>query len=54
VPVLADDTEESLNARVITQEHRLLPQVVRALVEGRITLLGRRVVVEGMPSLLAA
>jgi phosphoribosylglycinamide formyltransferase 1 len=54
VPVLADDTEESLSARVMQQEHRLLPQVVRALVEQRVTLQGRRVLLEGMPSLLIA
>jgi phosphoribosylglycinamide formyltransferase 1 len=54
VPVLAGDTEELLGTRVMQQEHRLLPQVVRALVEGRVHLQGRQVWVEGMPCLLAA
>jgi phosphoribosylglycinamide formyltransferase 1 len=54
VPVLADDTEESLATRVTRMEHQLLPQVVRALVEERVALDGRRVILNGMPSLLAA
>ena len=29
VPVLADDTEETLAARILRQEHRLYPLVVR-------------------------
>jgi formyltetrahydrofolate-dependent phosphoribosylglycinamide formyltransferase len=32
VPVLADDTVESLRARVQAVEHRLLPQTVRSLI----------------------
>ena len=33
VPVLADDTEDSLSARVLTHEHVIYPQAVRWLVE---------------------
>jgi phosphoribosylglycinamide formyltransferase-1 len=54
VPVLADDTEASLAARVLEQEHKLLPQVVRALVEDRVTLEGARVLVQGLPTLVSA
>ena len=36
VPVLADDSEESLAARVLEVEHRIYPQAVRGFVEGRI------------------
>lgn len=36
VPVLADDTEESLAARVLAVEHRIYPQAVRWLAEDRI------------------
>lgn len=36
VPVRGDDTEESLAARVLAQEHRLLPDCVRLLLEGRV------------------
>lgn len=44
VPVLAGDTEESLGARILEQEHEIYPQAVRAFAEGRlkkITLGGR-------------
>ncbi|NLC24367.1 phosphoribosylglycinamide formyltransferase [Oxalobacter vibrioformis] len=36
VPVLPDDTEASLAARVLEQEHRLYPRVVRWFVEGKV------------------
>jgi phosphoribosylglycinamide formyltransferase-1 len=36
VPVLADDTEETLAARVLHVEHRIYPLAVRWFVEGRI------------------
>ena len=36
VPVLAEDTEESLSARVLAQEHRIYPQAARWLAEGRV------------------
>jgi phosphoribosylaminoimidazolecarboxamide formyltransferase/IMP cyclohydrolase len=36
VPVLPDDTPESLAARVLTQEHWLYPEAVRLFAEGRV------------------
>jgi phosphoribosylglycinamide formyltransferase-1 len=36
VPVLAGDTEETLSQRVLQVEHRIYPEAVRWLVEGRI------------------
>lgn len=45
VPILADDTEESLSARIQIEEHRLFPESVRLFVEGRLSVDGRRVVV---------
>ncbi|MGZ5084046.1 MAG: phosphoribosylglycinamide formyltransferase [Usitatibacter sp.] len=36
VPVLADDDEERLAARVLAVEHRIYPQAVRWFVEGRV------------------
>jgi phosphoribosylglycinamide formyltransferase-1 len=36
VPVLADDTPHSLAARVLRQEHRIFPQVVRWLAQDRV------------------
>jgi phosphoribosylglycinamide formyltransferase-1 len=47
VPVLDGDDEESLRLRILEQEHRLLPAVVCALAEGRVSRQGRRVVVIG-------
>ncbi|HVL86795.1 MAG TPA: phosphoribosylglycinamide formyltransferase [Candidatus Thermoplasmatota archaeon] len=50
VPVLADDTEETLARRVIAQEHRLYPQVVRWFAQGRLEVRGRQVRVKDAPS----
>jgi phosphoribosylglycinamide formyltransferase-1 len=38
VPVLADDTPHTLAARVLRQEHRLFPQVVGWLAQGRVRM----------------
>ena len=38
VPVLADDTEDSLSARVLTHEHVIYPQAVRWLVEDQLSV----------------
>src|SRR5579872_1086836 len=38
VPVLADDTQASLAARVLAVEHRLYPQALHLVAEGRATL----------------
>ena len=46
VPVLDDDDEPALSARILAEEHRLLPAVVRALAEGRVSAEGRRVRVQ--------
>jgi phosphoribosylglycinamide formyltransferase-1 len=47
VPVLPDDTEDSLRQRILAEEHRLFPAVIRALAEGRVQVDGRRVRVAG-------
>ncbi len=58
VRVHADDTEESLGARVLEQEHVLLPRCVRWICEGKVSLERGRVVTRGLDadcqSLLAA
>ena len=46
VPVRDDDTPESLAARILEAEHRIYPRAVRALLEGRYRIEGRRVVLE--------
>jgi phosphoribosylglycinamide formyltransferase 1 len=49
VPVLADDSEEALTARILRQEHRLYPEVVRWFGEGRVSESGGKVAVRGLP-----
>lgn len=49
VPVLVDDTEETLSARILRQEHRLYPLVVRWFAEGRVAVEGEKVAVNGVP-----
>ena len=43
VPVLPDDDEASLHARIQEVEHRLYPEAARLLAEGRLKVEGRRV-----------
>jgi phosphoribosylglycinamide formyltransferase-1 len=38
VPVLDGDTEASLAARILVQEHKIYPQAVRWFAEGKLTL----------------
>jgi phosphoribosylglycinamide formyltransferase-1 len=38
VPVLADDTAQTLHARIQVQEHQLLPRVIHQIAAGAITL----------------
>ncbi len=45
VPVHSDDTEESLSARILAEEHRLYPEAIRLFAAGRLQIAGRRVVV---------
>jgi phosphoribosylglycinamide formyltransferase-1 len=47
VPVLADDTEQTLAARVLEHEHVILPQAVRWFIEGRLHVSGDRVLLAG-------
>jgi phosphoribosylglycinamide formyltransferase-1 len=49
VPVLADDSDETLSARILRQEHRLYPEVVRWFGEGRVVVAGGRVTVRDIP-----
>ena len=43
VPVMADDTPESLQTRILQEEHSMLPECVKLLCEGRIEKCGRTV-----------
>ena len=46
VSVLASDQAEGLAARILEAEHRIYPRAVRAMLEGRCRVEGRRVFVE--------
>ncbi len=43
VPVLEDDMPETLSARILEQEHKILPQAIQLFAEGRLEVVGRRV-----------
>ncbi|MEX0746847.1 MAG: phosphoribosylglycinamide formyltransferase [Rhodothermales bacterium] len=43
VPVYADDTAESVAARVLDVEHRIYPEALRLFSQGRVSIDGRRV-----------
>ncbi len=47
VPVLAEDDAESLSARILIEEHRVYPMVVRLIAEGRVTVSRERVLIDG-------
>jgi len=44
VPVLETDTPETLSARILVEEHRIYPEAIRVVLEGRWRLEGRRFV----------
>jgi phosphoribosylglycinamide formyltransferase-1 len=43
VPVMDDDTEDTLSARILEQEHQLYPEAVRLFCEGKLKVQGRKV-----------
>ena len=45
VPVLDDDTVESLARRILAEEHKIYPKAIQLFSEGRITVNGRRVII---------
>lgn len=49
VPVLEDDTEETLAARILEKEHEAYPEAVRLFFEGRLRVEGRRVRILDQP-----
>ena len=50
VPVRDDDTPETLAARVQAVERRLVPEAIRLIAQGRLTVDGRRVRIKGVGS----
>jgi phosphoribosylglycinamide formyltransferase-1 len=49
VPVYDDDTADTLNARILKQEHKIFSQAIQLYAEGRLKIQGRRVLAEGFP-----
>ena len=45
VPVEVDDDEESLAARILVEEHRILTEAVRLFLDDRLRIVGRKVLV---------
>src|ERR1700675_4513551 len=45
VPVKDDDTEDTLSAKILQEEHRIYSEAVRIILEGRYKIEGRRVLV---------
>jgi len=51
VPVYDDDTEDTLAARILVQEHRIYPMAIRLFFSGRLAFEGRKVKVRGEPKI---
>jgi phosphoribosylglycinamide formyltransferase-1 len=47
VPVMDGDTEETLSARILEQEHRIYPEALQLIAEGRLRVDGRLVTSAG-------
>jgi phosphoribosylglycinamide formyltransferase-1 len=50
VPVLDGDDEAALSARILVEEHRIYPAAVGWYAAGRLSLRGRRVLLDGAPA----
>jgi len=46
VPVLQDDTEETLADRILREEHKIYPEAVRLFLQGKLKIKGRRVFIK--------
>ena len=47
VPILDNDTEDSLSERILRQEHKVFSRAIQLYAEGRLTVEGRRVTITG-------
>jgi phosphoribosylglycinamide formyltransferase-1 len=47
VPVMENDTPETLHARIQEEEHKAYPEALRLIAEGKITIDGRKVRISG-------
>ena len=46
VPILDDDTTETLAKRILVEEHRIYPEAIRLIGQGKVELKGRRVLIK--------
>ena len=46
VPVEEGDSEESLSARILEQEHKLYPEAIQLILDGKVRVDGRRAVIQ--------
>jgi phosphoribosylglycinamide formyltransferase-1 len=46
VPVLDDDTVDTLSSRILAEEHRIYPRAIQLISEGRLSKVGRRVLIK--------
>ena len=49
VPVLDTDTEDTLSARILVQEHRIYPEAIQRILDGGWRIEGRRVIFDARP-----
>lgn len=49
VPVLPDDTDDSLSERILSFEHKIFPEAIRLFSEGRLEVKGRKVLIKDHP-----
>ncbi len=47
VPVMPDDTEDTLAARILVEEHSLMVECINAVLAGRVRRDGRKVIMYG-------
>ena len=46
VPILQDDTAETLAARILEQEHRIYPRAIQLIAENRVHINGRQITID--------
>ena len=51
VPVLPDDTADTLAARILEQEHKIYPRVIELIAQGRVHVSGRQVSIDSATTL---
>jgi phosphoribosylglycinamide formyltransferase 1 len=47
VPVYPDDSEETLEDRILKQEHRIYPRAIQLFAEGRLEIANRGIIIKG-------